>query len=112
MELKKLTLQLPFPVDTIIYGFYSCCAGRTPRFQFVYSSDGYETDDYRVLTNAEQYIIEDCEYKDNNDTTYGVGVPTFANNTIVLSMEYKANRYVFAQEYKIDKVLNKIVKKI
>lgn len=107
-----------------VLAFYSSCANKPHRFQFIYVADGNYTKDIdRYITNKNcQYYIE----YDNPKTAYstetdnGFYLPNGFNCAIVneynkvgsgsiLSSKYRGKRYGFAQQSKYIPVLNRYV---
>ena len=98
------------PDGSLIYGFYSCCAGKTSRFQFIYlEEETPQIDSERVILNGTQYLYEGAEYTDSAE--YGFGIPNF---TVIsgdpLNNGYRGERFVFTQKSHRDKLLDRIVK--
>lgn len=84
-------------------------------FQFLYG-ENYETDDDRVVTNADNYYIESAKlakYKVNDILKLSLVVGTTAvveDYLLNISVNYRGERLVRAQKTKLDTENNKLVK--
>jgi hypothetical protein len=90
-----------------LYGFYSCCQDKTARFQFYYfGSTPILKDNERIIKNKGcQYYIDNVTTY-NTNATYNIGVPYFADeDDILISIDYRGARYVFAPDVAYNSVL-------
>jgi hypothetical protein len=74
--------------DSIIYGFYTPIINQEGYFQFLYRQDGkYEVDDDHVITNSENWFIEEIKYDEIE------GKPDIAES-INISENYRGDRLI------------------
>ena len=108
------------PTGTTILAFYSSCKNKPHRFQFIYSSKGYnktdngyaiDRNDKRVITEKDcQYYIDfdepDTDYSEHN-TTYDLYLPAdfkviemvgSETTDTTISTWYRGARYGYAQQ--------------
>ena len=107
--------EVTIPEGKTILAFYSSCADKPYRFQFIYVDNLTELtkDDNRLITNKNcQYFIDNPEYGKATEPN-GFYLPNGLNTTTVeneiVSGDYRAKRYGFAQESIFVPVLNRYV---
>ncbi len=109
MEGKKTLSEKDLPgAGSKIYCFYSLIEDQAAYLQFLYSPDGYTTDENRVITNSPNWFIEDVSYSGTSE--YGVPIPSFAKS-IVISNDYRGKRLVRQQASVYDTTLGQYVYK-
>ena len=85
----------------IIYGFYGLIANKEKHFQLLYNKDGYKVDDDYVIVNSKVWFLENVEY-DRDEK------PNFAKS-MVISQEYRGERFVRQVQTKYDATIDKYV---
>ena len=107
-------VNLFIPKEEKVYLFYSCCKGKTNRFQFIYvpSSQQISKNQDRVITNEDsQYYIDNTIYVSNDLTSkYGLEIPRFFQvSSFTISENYRGSRYVYSAKTLYNRLLNRYV---
>lgn len=117
-EYKPTPSDSPYtiPQHAVIYGFYSCCRNKSPRFQFLYfTSDKIEVNEDNVaIAVGQQYYcdIEDVDIwyaqdKEQMDLVkYDLYIPHGSFGGIA---DFRGKRYVYTQKSHFHSGLNRYV---